>query len=83
MEEYLWTRDSLGNVYHPIVYNYEKQEDVPWMYCVSTGSGAPRETILWITLGNFDPDVQWVELRYDRDGREMTLHIDLTGGGQE
>lgn len=33
-----------------------------------------------ITLRNFDPAAQWVELHYDRAGRDLVLHIDLTGG---
>ena len=31
-------------------------------------------------FANLDPEAQWVELRYDRDGRDVRLRIDLTGG---
>ncbi len=27
-------------------------------------------------------DLQWLELRYDRDGKDIVFHIDLTGGEQ-
>lgn len=27
-----------------------------------------------------DPEASWIELRYDRDGRDVRLRIDLTGG---
>lgn len=32
----------------------------------------------WIT--SIDPDARWIELRYDREGRDVRLRIDLTGG---
>lgn len=31
-------------------------------------------------IDGIDPDAQWIELRYDRDGRDVRLRIDLTGG---
>jgi len=34
---------------------------------------------LW--LNNFSSqEAQWIELRYDRDGRDIRLRIDLNGG---
>ena len=32
----------------------------------------------WIV--SIDPAAEWIELRYDRDGRDVRLRIDLTGG---
>jgi hypothetical protein len=31
-------------------------------------------------IPSIDPKAQWVELRYDRDGRDVRLRVDLTGG---
>lgn len=34
---------------------------------------------LW--LSNFrSEDADWIEIRYDREGRDIVLRIDLTGG---
>lgn len=34
-------------------------------------------------IRNVPQDVQWVEIRYDRDGRDIVFHIDLSGGDRE
>lgn len=80
-EELIWAQDSEGTVYRPLRYLGE-QPDVPCVNCRISSSGESGKLYLWCQLGNFDPDVQWVELRYDRDGRDMVLRVDLTGGGQ-
>ena len=82
VEEYIWARDSQKNVYRPLRYHTEKP-DVPCVSCHTYSYGEQGKAFLWVKLGNFDPDAQWVELRYDRDGRDMVLRVDLTGGGQE
>ena len=81
VEEYIWAKDDLGNVYRPLRYPNE-MPDVPCVNCIIYGSGERGKAYLWVTLGNWDPDAQWVELRYDRDGRDMVLRVELTGGGQ-
>lgn len=80
VEEEIWAQDSQETVYRPLRYLGE-QPDVPCVRCHTHSSGEQGKVFLWVKLGNFDPDAQWVELRYDRDGRDMVLRIDLTGGG--
>lgn len=80
-EEVIWAQDSQGTVYRPLRYPGE-QPDVPCVDCKIASSGETGKFYLWCQFGDFDPDAQWVELRYDRDGRDMVLRIDLTGGGQ-
>ena len=36
-----------------------------------------------LEVTHFDGNAHWVELRYDRDGRDIVLRIDLTGGGAQ
>lgn len=79
-KEAVWAQDSQGNVYRPLRYLGE-QPDVPCVACRITSSGETGRFYLWCQFGNFDPDAQWIELRYDRDGRNMVMRIDLTGGG--
>jgi len=73
-----WAVDSLGNVYSSFkndAYSYQRS--------VSGNlerSGYFSWTMdLW--LNNFSSqEAQWIELRYDRDGRDIRLRIDLNGG---
>lgn len=72
--------DSLGNVY---ASRFDAQyEDIPK---VSWGGGYYSQgfTSDHLEITHFDSRTQWVELRYDRDGRDIVLRIDLTGGGEE
>ena len=75
--EDFWAVDSLGNYYHP----YSAAAfDLPRVIRggSSSTSGIYNATMA-LTL--FDADAQWVEIRYDRDGRDLVFRIDLTGGG--
>ena len=73
-----WAVDSLGNTYCSYkngAYSYQRS--------VSGNlerTGYFRYTMdLWLT--NFcSQDAQWIELRYDRDGRDIRLRIELNGG---
>lgn len=75
--DHFWAVDSLGNRY---LSRHEAQyDDVPkvkpsggfYSTCISSDQ---------LKIIHFDSSAEWVELRYDRDGREIVLHIDLTGG---
>jgi hypothetical protein len=75
--EDFWAVDSLGNYYYP----YSAVAfDLPRV--IRGGSSATAgiyNATMALTL--FDADAQWVEIRYDRDGRDLVFRIDLTGGG--
>ena len=73
-----WAVDSLGNVYcTSSVSGYTTQS---WV------SGDLERTGFFtypmnLYLTNFcSQDADWLELRYDRNGRDIRLRIDLTGG---
>ncbi len=62
-----WVEDSLGNTY------------TKFTNVVSTHPGfleAHRIQLSGIPSG----DMEWFAVHYDRDGRDIVLHIDLTGG---
>ena len=74
----LWVEDSLGNRYDDLY----AQADPSQGYL----GGSLRRTGLFtytydLYLNNFvSQEAQWIDLRYNRDGRDITLRIDLTGG---
>lgn len=70
--------DSLGNEY--CSFNDNIYTDEPYVSGNRHSNGPFRCTMdLW--LSNFcSEDAQWVEIIYDRDGRDIRLRIDLTGG---
>lgn len=75
--EDFWAVDSLGNYYYP--YS-DTAFDLPRV--IRGGSSATAgfyNSSMALTM--FDADAQWVEIRYDRDGRDLVFRIDLTGGG--
>ena len=73
---YLWAVDSLGNYYAPYSNRAYGQHHVN-RHGYSGGGWEQNATM---ALEQFDTDAQWVEICYDRDGRKMVFHIDLTGG---
>lgn len=42
-----------------------------------------RTSVYEAWVENLDPEADWIELRYDRDGRDVRLRIDLTGGVEQ
>lgn len=75
---WIWARDSLGNYY------VSPAEDTPALepsLQITQYHTAPTTYIqdIWI-FQYVSQDAQWIELHYDRSGRDILLHIDLTGG---
>ena len=73
-----WAEDSLGNRY----YNRYEHINSNQGYL---GGGFRRTGLFTYTfelyLDNFiSQEAQWIDLRYNRDGRDVVLRIDLTGG---
>lgn len=77
---HFWAVDSLGN-YYPS--RMEAQyADIPK---VTYGGGFYTQgfSAQDLQIHHFDGSAQWVELHYDRDGRDIVLRIDLSGGEQK
>lgn len=78
--DHIWAVDSLGNVYSSRwEAHYADIPKLKWGGGYFTGNLAVQT----LCLTQFDSEAQWVELRYDRDGREIILHIDLSGGEEQ
>lgn len=76
--QWMWAVDSTGTYYT------SNSEQAPTTKAWITPIG--DRTGLWtfrydIIFQGTAEDMQWVELHYDRDGRDICLRIDLTGGG--
>lgn len=72
--------DDLGNVY----ISYNQAARATWngqkVLLGDHGPIDPWTCLYQAKLTSMDPDAKWVELRYDREGRDIRLRIDLTGG---
>ena len=75
---WIWAVDSLGNYY------YSAQEDSnarePAVSAASYQTGISSHTLdLWL-YNYVSLEADWIEFVYDRSGRDVVFHIDLTGG---
>lgn len=77
---YFWAVDSLGNHYDcrkDFMY-----DDVPRV-AYQGGFYSQGFESNQLEVRHFDSGAQWLELHYDRDGRDIVLRIDLTGGDEK
>lgn len=76
--EWMWAVDSLGNYY------YSEQEDS--MAQESSIDAKDYHTGMFTYTHNLwlrpyvSQEAEWIEIHYDRSGRDIVLRIDLTGG---
>lgn len=74
---HFWAVDSLGN-------NYQSRMDAQYADIpkVSWGGGFHTQGFRsdHLEISHFDSRAEWVELHYDRDGRDIVLRIYLSGG---
>ncbi|MGN1004183.1 MAG: permease prefix domain 1-containing protein, partial [Oscillospiraceae bacterium] len=70
--------DSLGNYYGS--YYEERGSDEPEIRGNGNQTGLFTYTFHMWAERYCSQDADWIELRYDRDGRDIALRIDLTGG---
>lgn len=73
-----WAVDSQGTVYlSDSRLRDSTQPQLCFLRSIRSSSGPDMYDLI---LTGFDCNAQWVELHYDRDGRDIVLRIDLTGG---
>lgn len=76
-----WAVDSLGTVYSSFndrVYTADHSVSG------NLNRNGPFSYTMDMWLVNFcSEDAEWIEIRYDRDGRDIRLRIDLTGGAAQ
>lgn len=75
---WFWAEDDLGNHY----YAAYESSGVRESSVQGTAYQASGQTCVWeMYLKDYvSQEAQWIELHYDRAGRDVTLRIDLTGG---
>lgn len=77
IQPWIWAVDSLGNTYRCYAEtDYQRP-------CVATFGNSHTPFLQTLDLGLdycVSRDAEWVELHYDRSGRNFVLRIDLTGG---
>lgn len=77
--DWFWAEDSLGNHYYPDDQYWYREDSYVNGGCYHT---APLTYTLDMSLGNFcSQEAEWIDIHYDRDGRNILFRIDLTGGG--
>ena len=75
---WFWATDSLGNYYY--AHNQDSVENSPSIQVTDYHTGLFSYTHdFWINA-YISREAQWLELHYDRAGRDVTLRLDLTGG---
>lgn len=75
---WIWAEDSLGNQY--VSGGLDTPAKEPAIQAVQYHTGPTSYILdLWI-FQYISKDAQWLDLHYDRDGRDITLRIPLSGG---
>ncbi len=75
--QYLWIEDSLGNRY----YNLQTIPADEKRLAVYTTDNRMFSTSCDLLISDFPvQDAAWIKICYHRDGRQMELYINLTGG---
>ena len=76
---YIFARDSFGNIYS----SGGTRILGGGQHCSVSGKNYRTSPLTWIydaAVYNIYPNAQWIELCYERSGRNMVFRIDLTGG---
>lgn len=76
--EWMWAVDSLGNYYYSEREDSMAQESSIDAKDYHTGMFTYTHN-LWLRP-YISQEAQWIEVHYDRSGRDIVLRIDLTGG---
>lgn len=80
--DWFWAEDSEGNHYYNM-YESRNGESMPNVLGNPNRTGLFTYTYdMWISY-LIDPEAEWIDLHYDRSGRNIVLRIDLKGGGDE
>lgn len=75
--QWIWAEDSLGNYYYSHAENFGGAHQI---YGDQHVTGLITTTYIMHAGWHLPEGVEWLDLRYTRDGRDLTLRIDLTGG---
>ena len=75
---WIWAEDSLGNYYYNSHEYY--YSDLPYLGISRFQNGLFTQSYIIFAQNYASKNAEWIDLHYDRSGRDITLRIDLTGG---
>lgn len=78
---WFWAVDDLGTYYYSDAETPRGANHCLQIYTAYQDTGLFHHSYDIMFRGFAAKDAKWIELHYDRDGRDIVLHIDLTGGG--
>lgn len=78
IDDYLWARDNLGNIYPCFADSAHTRRYISGERRI-TGS---LSSVYHMNLYSIPSECQWIELCYDREGRNLVLRLELPGGEQ-
>ncbi|MBO5869019.1 MAG: hypothetical protein J6Q54_08930 [Oscillospiraceae bacterium] len=77
--EQMWAVDSSGKYYDLVLYESQGND---WGYYNIGKQQLNSTTYRYdLCINNPPEDIQWIELHYDREGRNLFLHVDLSREG--
>ena len=82
--DWIWAEDSLGNIYYSDreslhFYNNEEQHIESNSLRITPFTSVCTMRI-WDYKASDVDDIEWIDLHYDRGGRDMVFRVDLSGG---
>lgn len=76
--EAMWAVDSAGTYYDRVMRESTEPDGIEYMGIIQRQG----DKIYDLYLSPVSQDLEWIELHYDRDGRNLVLRVELTGGDQ-
>lgn len=76
--EAMWAVDSAGTYYDNVMRESTEPDGIKYMGIIQRQG----DKIYDLYFSSVSEDLEWIELHYDRDGRNLVLRVDLTGGAQ-
>ena len=80
LAHYMEARDSSGNVMINSFGKWDLADPVPFVTGAVLGRKWDRHYFA-LHLYHYDPDADWIDLTYDRNGVRFSMRLDLKGGG--
>ena len=75
----MWAVDSAGTRYDNVLRESTEPDGIKYMGLIQRQG----DKIYDLYFSSVSEELQWIELHYDRDGRNLVLRVELTGGVRE
>lgn len=75
----MWAVDSAGVYYDMVMRETTEPDGIKYMGLVHSRG----DRIYDLYFSSVSEDLEWIELHYDRDGRNMVLRVELMGGAPQ